>query len=801
MNILISYSWLKEHLQTKLSAEEFAKKTTNIGNSVERMIFVADAYKHMVIGCIEAIKPHPHADRLHIVKTGIGKQTLEIVCGGSNLKEGQVVVVALPGSKVRWHGQGDWVQVQETEIRGIKSFGMICAAEEIGFEKASQGEGTIWDLTGLIKAKPGTSLVKALDLDDIVFDIEVTTNRPDAASIIGQAREGGAATAEKFLWKPSVFPALKKSNDQEVSLNITLQEPSLCPHYQAVVLDHIKVEPSPWWLQKKLLLAGYRPINNIVDITNYILHEYGQPMHAFDAEKITGQEISIRKAKKGEMFHALDGKEYTLDSTQLVIADKDKPIAIAGIMGGESTATTKQTKRIVLECATFDPVCVRQTARALNLHSNSSSLFEKGLSTEATGPALARSIELIQELAGGQVVSEVFSLRANAYKHLFFHFDPEQAKKSMGHEIPEQDMLDSLERLGFFAEKKEKIYKIRVPYWRDQDIENSVDFVEEIARVYGYEKFPGVFPQGKLPEHPLDKQFIWQRNAKEYLCGAGFTESYAYSFVSAVQLKKYGLDPQTQAVRILNPLSVDQEYMRPSLVPSMLEVIEQNQDRYPAADLFELSPIYLLSDKNDLPTQPVRLVLACYQENGEQAFFRLKGALERLSREMGVVCSFEHICNDPLWHATRSAGVFVGKKQIGVIGEVSKAVAEAFALDKRVCLADLDFKALVEPISVLQAYIPLPSYPTIKRDLAFLIDRLVEFKTIRSSLLQIDPLIKTIEFVDDYQGNGVPEGKKSLCIHVELSAPQRTLETEEAEEVIERMIRMIQETFSGIMRS
>lgn len=819
MNILVSYNWLKEFLHTDLAPEEFARLTTASGNSVERMHVLADRYQKVVVGEVVELREHPNANKLRLAMVDIGKTgsggIVQIVCGGTNLVVGQKVSVALPGAKVRWHGEENWAELSETEIRGVKSFGMICAAVELGFEKIKQGEREIWDITSLTDAKAGTPLVDALELDDVIFDIEATTNRPDCMSIVGQAREGSAVTEAEFVPPKAVAALTHKLRGEHASLNIRVLESALCPRYQAILIEGISVGPSPWWLQKKLLLAGHRPINNVVDVTNLVLHELGQPLHAFDADKIDGQQIAARHAKKGETIQALDGQEYKLTDDMLVITDAKKPVAIAGVMGGLATGTTEATTRIIIESANFDPVSIRRTSRALNLASDSSKLFEKGLSTEATTPALARAVELILQVAGGKVASQVADERAEVYKPLEFPFDPKRAVELIGVDIPERQMLQILERLGFKVEgmkgskrlKGLKGYAVTVPYWRDHDIETSIDFVEEIARVYGYANVPAKLPAGEFALIPEDAALVWERRAKAALCGAGLTEAYSYSFVSAAQLERYGLDPE-QAVHLQNPLSSDQEFLRTSLVPTLLCVIEANQKMFPEQSLFEIAPVYL-PRKNELPEQSLRLVMGFTgtstgsgSRDGEALFLKAKGALLRFCFEVGVRgVDVARLTNDVHWHPLRSAEILLGKQTFGVIGEVSHAMMDAFGLDVHSVLIDLDFEALIGFCSTSRSFKPLPSYPAVKRDLAFFVDRRAPYKTIEEKLLFTNTLLRDIELFDVYTGKGVPDGQKSLAVHLTFRADDRTLQSAEVDEVMNTLQKMLLDSFSAIIRA
>ncbi|MBI2551202.1 phenylalanine--tRNA ligase subunit beta [Candidatus Uhrbacteria bacterium] len=809
MNILISYSWLKDYLKTNLSPEEFAKKTTTAGNSVEHIDDVAPRFDKMVVGVIKELKPHPQADRLRIAMTDIGSEVVQIVCGGVNLSVGQRVVVAVPGSKVRWHGEGDLVELKETEIRGEKSFGMICAAEEIGFEKLASGDRMIWDISSLTDAPAGTPVAKALGLDDHIFDIEVTTNRPDAASIIGQAREGHAATGEELkLATGSLQQAAFGVEFEEIaasrklpaaSFRVSVLEKKLCPKYEAVRLDGVKVGPSPWWLQRALLISGHRPINNIVDVTNYVLHEYGQPLHTFDAATLKGGQIVVRKAKKGEKIIALDGNEYELGKDQLVIADAERPIAVAGVMGGSETGTTAQTTSVIIESATFDPVSIRRTSRALNLSSDSSQLFEKGLSQEATRPALARAVELILKVAGGQVASQVATFEAKPFKAPTYRFRPADTRALMGVEdITDEQMYESLRRLGFGIDVNGRAAKVTVPYWRARDIEDPRDLTEEIARLYDYGRIPSVLPTGELTGALPDPVIVLERRLKECLRGAGFTEAYSYSFTNEQELSRYSSSTD-QVVAIENPLSADQSLLRPSLIPTMLTTIEANQGEFKEGALFEIAPTYL-SREGEIPDQSLELVVAVYGKDGAVAFRQAKGILERVGEELGYSFDVSPHDGDSRWHAGRSARVQGGGKTVGSMGEIAPAISKAFGLDARVTLINLSIESLSRVPAKGLIYEPIPTFPETKRDMAFVVADRVEFLQISQALRGASPLVHSVELFDVYRGAHVGEGKKSLAVHLALRAADHTLTAAEADTAVAAMGQVLVEKFGGIMR-
>ncbi len=817
MNILVSYNWLKEYLKTSVKPGEFVRRMTEVGNSVEHVDDVSERFANMVVGKVLEVNAHPNADKLRVANVlisppfrggdGGGDNVVQIVCGGSNLEVDQSVAVALPGAMVKWHGEGELVEIKETELRGVNSFGMICAPEEIGFEKLhigdpSTGSGPsrmIWDLTGITNVKPGTPLAKALELDDLIFDIEATTNRPDAMSIVGLAREASAAGLGTFTWKAAKAPKAGK-----LKLNVQVEAKDLCPRYQAIVIEGVKVGPSPWWLQKRLLFSGHRPINNVVDVTNYLLHELGQPLHAFDADKLAGEKIIVRTAKAGESIKALDGKEYKLDSSMLVIADAENPVAVAGVMGGELTGTTESTTRIVIESAIFDSVSVRRTARSLNLYSDSSSLFEKGLSTESTTPALHRAVELICELTGGHVASSIADVRAKPYKALAFPYDPLRVSQLIGVDVNPKQQKEILTGLGFVISPPPRGGAgggghIMVPYWRDHDIEASVDFSEEVARMIGYDTLPSVLPQGVIPTPPLDQILVWERRLKTHLKNAGLTETYSNAFVSAADLSK--LDITLDAVvHIQNPLSEDIAYMRPSIWPSMLNAVEQNQHRFPHAELFEIAMVHE-PRKGDIPGEHQRLALAVYDHDGAAAFRRLTGLLERVLRESGAEAfTFRAVNNAPYLHPGRSALVTVGDETCGTIGELAPLYVTRFGIDKRVALVDIDLDRLLPHLGHGKKYQPVSTFQDTVRDISFVVSERSTYAELVAAVQGADPLIQEVTLLDVYQGKGIEPGKKSIALRLNLRANDHTLSSEEADVVIKKITDLLQKQFSAIIR-
>lgn len=793
MDILASYKWLKEYVKTDMAPDAFAREVSLRSMSVERTEDIGDRFAHIVVGLVNEVRPHPNADRLRIVTVNVGAETTEIVCGGTNVVVGMKVCVAMPGSRVRWHGEGDLVTLAETEIRGVKSVGMICAPSEVGFDALETGEKEIWDLTHVTEAKAGTPLAEALGIDDTLFTIEITTNRPDAKGIVGLAREAGAATGASFSWQPPALPA--GAND--IGFSVAIDDKVRCLRQMAVVIDDITVAPSPWWMQARLLLAGIRPINNIVDITNYVMLEYAQPLHAFDYRALEGNEIRVRGGLPAEKLLALNGKEYDVEGI-LVLADSVKALDVAGIMGGEHTGTTATTKTVVLSASAFEPVAVRRTARALNLQSDAQLLFEKGLSTEAPPSALARAIELVVQIAGGRVASAVCDARVAPYVPLVFPLRPEKVRERIGVPIDDARIGETLSLLGFTVDQTSTPWSVTVPSWRDHDIQAEADFAEEVARMYGYHEMPSVLPAGAPPTTVEDPSLTWERWIKRLLAAADYDEFYSYSFLSADDLTEYGEDP-ARAYAVLNPLSGDQTHMRTTLMPSILRAVEANQGHTPSARWFELARVYGYR-AGDIPDERMQVVFGEYgYDDAEAAFIRTKGVLELFAASTGLSFVFARDDADTRWHPTRTAVVRVGDQVVGRIGEVAMSVQTGFGVDRRVMAAELDLELLFPHMHLTHRYMPVSEYPAITRDMSILLDEQKAFDDIASALR--GGMVVDVQLADIYRGNGVPEGKKSVTLSLTLQAPDRTLTSEEAESELDRAGKMLETQFGGILRS
>ncbi|MFH1077906.1 MAG: phenylalanine--tRNA ligase subunit beta [Patescibacteria group bacterium] len=814
MNSLVSYEWLKHYVNLRVTPEEFAKRMSLSGPAVERIIPQDADLAKIVVGCIKELKKHPNADKLRIVMTDVGgKKPAHIVCGGTNLEEGQYVAVALIGSKVRWHGQGDLVTLEPAEIRGEKSEGMICAADEIGLGAAFQNpEREILDLGKELgwgtPPKPGSPLADILGLaGDVVMDIEVTSNRVDAMGMVGLAREAAAILDRPFIWKePRITPPASpygKGRTVISQVPVKVATRALCPRYMAARVDGVTVGQSPWWMKRRLLSAGIRPINVIVDITNYVLLEQAQPMHAFDAATVE-KGIEVRLARRGEKMRALDGKDYGLDDTMLVIADAAKPIAIAGVMGGERTGVMANTTSVIFEAATFDAVSIRRTSRKLGLQSDSQIRFEKGLSTEAPPAALARAIELTLDLAGGKLAGPVTDVKAAPYRAKKFSITTDEVNCLIGVALPAKEMVRILRALGFAVSTAGKRLTATVPWWRDHDIEMSQDLVEEIARVYGYGNIPAEIPFGLASRRDVGK-LVWEDRSREVAKGAGFTETYSYSFVSKDLLEKAGYDASGM-LHVQNPLTADLEIMRTTLLPSLLQAAAENREREHVLRLFEVANVYYPTKHGwkDLPDE--QLELGALVMGVEDAWKEAKGFVEHLLGEMGMRdVSWRRLSTDTFWHPGRTVQAFVGGDLVATVGEVSPKIAERFKLDGRVALVDLPLEAAVKHATTARKYVPVSPYPSAKRDLAIVVDDRTEFDDVSRTIalvgsLHAQPLHVAVEWFDTYRGKNLPEGKKSLAMHIEYSAPDRTLESKDVDALMEQVVLALKEAFKAEVR-
>ncbi len=809
MNLNISYNWLKSYVKTSLTPQEFSKRISLSGPSVDRINEVKPNFSKVVVGQINKIDNHPDADKLHVCQVNVGeKEPLQIVCGAPNIKEGQKVPVVLVGGKV-----GDF-DIKPAKLRGVESFGMMCSQKELGLGEDHTG---IFILPDYVKV--GAALESVMPIEDTILDIEITSNRPDAMSVIGIAREAAAIMDEKFLYvtpKPNmniktsgvipakaeiqgdgfrVKPGMTKRGDG-ATLHVKVAEDKLCPRYSAIVMGEVKVEASPLWMQQRLLASGLRPINNLVDITNYILLEFGQPMHVFDYDKLLGAEINVRLAKAGEKILALDAKEYELAIDQLVIADKENPVAVAGVMGGELSAATTTTKTIVFECANFNPVSVRKTSRALNLRSESSSLYEKGISPENCTAAMMRAIELAQELCGAKISSKLVDVKSYKYKDQTITLDLDKVNFALGVKIKPGEIKKNLEALGFeisSTKTKKDEFKVTIPWWRDGDIEGQHDLIEEIARMHGYHNLPTEIMSGALPKATASVNFALEDKIKDILVGFGLTELYTYSFISEKLVTNVGLKLEDH-IKINNPLSSDFEYMRISLLPGVLQVIAENQGFYPSGKLFDLSQVYLPLGANDLADEKFKLLVACFGSEVETVASDARGLLDGLMQRL-------NIADTTLKSIDGGSGIYVGENKLGEIKIIETKILSAFGIKKAVAVIELDFSEVEKHAKSAPTYKPIAKFPAIELDLSMEIDNVVTFAEVANIASDAGaPLIEKVDFLSVYAGDKIPEGKKALAIRIVYRDLNKTLELAEAQKAHDKVVVELKKSYNIVVR-
>ena len=752
----------------------------------------------IVVGQIEKIEKHPDADKLVICQVNIGEETIQIVTGAPNVKEGQKVPVVLDGGKVAGGHDGsplpeDGIKIKKGKLRGVESFGMMCSIEELGCSKEmypDAPENGIYILKE--DTKVGADAVEVLGLHDAVFEYEITSNRVDCYSVLGIAREAAVTFHKKFI--PPVVIETGNKEDIHDFISVEVRDKELCPRYCARMVKNIKLAPSPEWMQRRLAACGIRPINNIVDITNYVMEEYGQPMHAYDMATLEGKKIVVSRAEEKEEFQTLDGQVRKLDSSILMIRDGVKAVGIAGIMGGENSKITDDVKDMLFEAACFDGTNIRLSAKKVGLRTEASGKFEKGLDPNNAEQAIQRACQLIEELGAGEVVGGIIDIYDMPREPKRILFDPNWINKLLGTCIAEQEMLTIFEQLelGYDAASKEVI----VPTFR-QDLECEADLAEEVARFYGYDNIPTTLPSGEATTGKLSFKLRIEEIARNIAEYCGFSQAMTYSFESPKVYDKL-LIPQDsalrQAVTIMNPLGEDFSIMRTTSLNGMLSSLSTNYNRRnKAVKLYELGNIYLPKKLplTELPEERMQFTLGMY---GDGDFYTMKGVVEEFLEKIGATEKIGYHPEEkkPFLHPGRQAEIVYKKKKIGYIGEVHPQVAEQYEIGERVYLAVLDIPAILPIATFERKYSGIAKYPSVTRDISMVMPKEILVGQIEEILeAKGGQYLESYALFDIYEGSQIMAGYKSVAYSITFRAADRTLEEKDVSEAMERILKAL----------
>ena len=762
-----------------------------------------------MVGKVEAITKHPQADKLQVCEVKIGSEIVKVVCGGSNLRQGMLVAFAKVGSQVKWHGEGELVKLESAKIRGIKSDGMIAAASEIGltnlFPQTSETE--ILDLSDF-KLKIGQPLAEALELNDTIIDIDNKSinHRPDLWGQYGIARELAAIYKTKL--KDYEVEEFKTKNDAE--LKVTVRDKVNCYRYLGLVMRNVKVQDSPWWLKKQLEAVGIRPINNIVDVTNYVMYELGQPLHAFDANQVTNNHIEVVKSQQAENIVTLDGVKRRLPEGSLMIADNRKYLAIAGIMGGQNSEISSESTEIILESANFKASSVRNTSQALGLRSESSARFEKSLDPNIASLAIKKATAMILALnPDTYVASQLIDINNNPFKEINLEVEHELINNIFGQVIPTANIKDILQRLQFEVKHKAKKFTIKVPSFRaTKDISIPEDIVEEVARIYGYANIEPQLPTVTIEEAQEDLTHQASKNIKTWLAlSQSYDEVYTYAFTDQDWAGKLGYDLEDH-IKVTKAMSPDMAFMNLSLLPNLFKKAEENLRWFKEFKIFELDRIF---DKNTkghfhidqskkkyLPLQDKYLAgVEVSKQSAANTFLSIKGLIESMMDYWNI--DFE-IVSTKLSYANMAFNIKHQDIILGSFGILKNKLFDDNNLNINIGWWNLDFDLLVKYIQQTKQYKALTKYPSIDRDIAIVVSNNITWQEIEQEVSKISPLLKQIELFDSYTGKGIEAGHKSIAFHLEFRSDDKTLLAEDIDELVNKIIINLEEKFQAKIR-
>lgn len=796
-----SLEWIRSMVpELSCTAQEYMDAMTLSGSKVEGYEELDADLEKIVIGQIEKIEKHPDADKLIICQVNVGTgENIQIVTGAPNVKEGDKVPVVLDGGRVAGGHDGKktqgGVKIKKGKLRGVESFGMMCSIEELGSTKDMYPEAPEYGIYIFPEdAVVGADAVEALGLHNSVFEYEITSNRVDCFGIIGLAREAAATFRKEF--HPPVVTATGNNEDVNDYVKVSVEDTKLCPRYTARVVKNIKIAPAPEWMQRRLAAQGIRPINNIVDITNYVMEEYGQPMHAYDLDTIAGHQIVVKRAEKGQKFVTLDGQERTMDDSVLMICDGEKAIGIAGIMGGENSMITDDVKTMLFEAACFDGTNIRLSSKKVGLRTDASGKFEKGLDPNNAIEAMNRACQLIEELGAGEVVGGVVDVYTTVKEGRNIPFEPEKYNRLLGTDIAPETMLDYFKMLdlGYDKEKNE----ILVPSWR-QDLECDADIAEEVARFYGYDKIPTSLPSGEATTGKLSFKLRVEKLARDIAEFCGFSQAMTYSFESPKVFDKLLLpadSPLRETVVITNPLGEDFSIMRTVSLNGMLASLATNYNRRNQnVRLYELGNIYLPKQTpvTELPEERMQFTLGMY---GEGDFYTMKGVVEELFDKLGMHEKAEYDPSDKksFLHPGRQADIVYHGNVIGYLGEIHPTVAANYAIKERVYVAVLDMPYVVEYASFDRKYRGIAKFPAVTRDLSMVVPKEVLAGDIEKVFDEKGgQYLESYALFDIYEGAQIKRGYKSIAYTLTFRAQDKTLEDADIQNAMNKILKKLEE--------
>lgn len=794
--------WLSEYVDVTIEPEELARRLTVASVEVGEIVTTGADWDGIRVGLVEEVKPHPNADRLVLATVLAGEgERHTVVCGAPNVAAGQKIAFAQVGARLIDGHTGRPTVLKRAKIRGVESAGMICSEKELGLSEEHEGILVLPE-----DAPVGASLRSVLG--DVIFELEVTPNRPDLLSIVGVAREVAALTRTQVR-----DPSLQyKESGQPVKerASVEIRDPDLCPRYVAALIENVKVRPSPPWLQERLIAAGMRPINNVVDVTNYVMLELGQPLHAFDFKKLRGKKIVVRRAAEGEKLTLIDGSVRDLSPEMLVIADEEAPVAVAGVMGGIDSEVTEKTTTVLLESANFNPASIRRASQALKMRTDASIRFEKGLSRRLPVVAAQRAVKLIVEVCGARAAPGLIDQAPGKEKDIRITLTQERLRRVLGIDLPRNQVREVLEALGFGCRwVPPDRFVVRVPYWRT-DVSIPDDVVEEVARIVGYDELPTRRLRGEIPVGSPEPRLQLRERLRDALAAAGMQEVINYSLTRREALERV-VAPEDLAscppIRVANPMSREHEFLRTTLRHSLLESLSRNaRTARGLLALFEIGRRYL-PRADDLPEE-VETVCAAVsgrkpdrwgQPTGDPAgFFDAKARLDHLLGTLHVSARYEDTV-EFAYLPGRTAAVIVDGRQIGILGEVHPRVLRAFDVGAQVAMFELDLEALAPHVREAVHYEPVSPYPALEQDLAIILPESIPAAR-AAELVRSSPLVRRVSIFDVYTGPPIPKGRKSIAFSVSFQSPTRTLKDEDVRRERERIVARLREELGAELR-